>query len=289
MRVLVFGRTGQVATELGRLAGPDLRVTLLGRDEVDLMNPEACAERIAATDADVVINAAAYTAVDKAEEDAAFAEVVNAAAPSAMALASEARGLPLLHISTDYVFDGGKDGAWTEDDPVAPLGVYGRTKLAGEEAVRTAGGMHVILRTAWVVSAHGGNFLKTMLRVGADRDRLTVVDDQHGGPTPAAAIAGTLVTIARAFANGKGVPGTFHFAGSPVTTWCGFAREIFAQADWVKTPEVMAIRTADWTTPAARPANSVLDCSRIHNVYGIAQPDWRTAIGPILTELRETA
>ncbi|MEL7451730.1 MAG: sugar nucleotide-binding protein, partial [Pseudomonadota bacterium] len=186
------------------------------------------------TEADAVINAAAYTAVDRAEEDEAHATLINGEAPGAMARAAAAKGVPFLHISTDYVFDGAKDGAWSEDDPTAPLGAYGRSKLKGEEAVRAAGGGPVILRTAWVFSAHGSNFVKTMLRLARaqaakrsrtqdfDRDRLAVVDDQWGGPTPAADIAAALVAIARAFRAGRGVSGTFHFAGQPATTWCRF-------------------------------------------------------------------
>ena len=289
MRLLVFGRTGQVARELAELAHPDLTVTCLGRDQANLTDTATCAAIIAGTDADVVINAAAYTVVDRAEEEPDLAMAVNAAAPGVMAQAAADRNLPFLHVSTDYVFNGTKDGPWTEDDAAAPLGVYGQTKWAGEQAVLAAAGPHVILRTAWVFSAHGTNFLKTMVRVGAERARLTVVDDQSGGPTPAGAIAVALGTIARAFVAGNGVSGTFHFAGGPATTWHGFAEEIFAQTGWAKTPEVAAIKTADWPTPAARPANSVLDCTRIHDAYGIAQPDWRSAIGPILTALKETA
>ena len=285
MRLLVFGRTGQVATELGRLAGPGLDVTALGRDRANLADADACAAIIAGTDADVVINAAAYTAVDRAEEEEALATAINAAAPGAMARASAEKGLPFLHISTDYVFDGSKEGAWVEDDLTAPLGAYGRSKLAGEEAVRAAGGAHVILRTAWVFSGTGSNFVKTMLGVGRDRDRLTVVDDQRGGPTSAGDIAAALVTIARAFHAGRGSSGTFHFAGRPTTTWCGFAREIFARTGWEKGPEIVPITTADWPTPARRPVNSALDCSKILAAYGIAQPDWQAALDALLKEL----
>lgn len=285
MKILVFGQTGQVARELARLAGPDLTLETLGRADADLTDPEACAARIVATDADAVINAAAYTAVDKAEEEEALAYKVNAEAPGAMARAAAARGLPFLHVSTDYVFDGSGTRAWEEEDPVAPLGAYGRTKLAGEEAVRMAGGPHMILRTAWVFSAHGNNFVKTMLRVGRDRDQLTVVGDQHGGPTAARDIARALVTIARAWDAGSGVSGTFHFAGAPATTWHGFATEIFARTGWDKTPEVAAITTADWPTPAARPANSVLSCAKLQQAYGIAQPDWRAGLEEVLEEL----
>jgi dTDP-4-dehydrorhamnose reductase len=286
LRLLVFGRTGQVATELGRLAGPDLAVTALGRAEADLREPESCARAVAAAETDIVVNAAAYTAVDRAEQEEALATTVNGEAPGAMAEAAARRGLPFLHVSTDYVFDGSREGSWTEDDPPAPLGAYGRSKLAGERAVAAAGGAHVILRTSWVHAGHGTNFVRTMLRAGASRPRVTVVDDQRGGPTPASAVAATLVALAHAFANGRGVAGIFHFCGAPATSWFGFAREIFARADWMPAPELVPIRTADWPTPAARPANSVLDCARIRAAYGIGQPDWRASLGPVIAELR---
>ena len=298
MRLLVFGRTGQVATELLRLAGPDLAVSALGRAEADLADPEACAAAVRRAagggangrpnggTADVVINAAAYTAVDRAEAEEALATRVNGEAPGAMARAAAACGLPFLHVSTDYVFDGGKAGPWVEDDPPAPLSAYGRSKLAGERAVAAAGGPHAILRTSWVHAGHGGNFVRTMLKAGASRPRLTVVDDQHGGPTAAADIAAALVAIARAFAGARGVRGIFHFCGTPATSWHGFAREIFGQARWLATPEIAPIRTADWPTPAVRPRNSVLDCTKIRAAYGIAQPDWRASLGPVLAELK---
>lgn len=282
LKILVFGRTGQVAAELQALAGPDLVVEALGRDRADLADPAACAAQVAATDAGAVINAAAYTAVDRAESEEALATVVNGHAPGAMARACAARGLPFLHVSTDYVFDGSGDRPWREDDPTGPLGAYGRSKLEGERQVAAAGGPHVILRTAWVFSAHGSNFVKTMLRVGAGRDRLTVVDDQRGGPTAAADIAAALVAIARAFAAGRGVSGVFHYAGAPAASWCGFAREIFARSGWPTPPEVAPIRTEDWPTPAARPRNSVLDCGKIAAAYGIGQPAWPEALDRVL-------
>ncbi|MEM8959579.1 MAG: dTDP-4-dehydrorhamnose reductase [Pseudomonadota bacterium] len=287
MKLLVFGNTGQVATELRALAGRGLAITALSRQAADLADPLACTRAIAGTEADAVINAAAFTGVDRAETHAAEAMAVNAIAPGAMARACAKRGLPLLHLSTDYVFDGTKQDPWREDDPTGPLGVYGQSKRAGEEAITAAGGKHVILRTAWVFSGTGANFVKTMLRAGAARGRLAVVDDQRGCPTPAADIARALVSIARAFHAGRGVPGTFHFAGAPTTTWCGLAREIFRQTG--QGPEIRPIATADWPTPARRPANSVLDCTKIREVYGLAQPDWRAGLRTVLADLREVA
>lgn len=282
MDVLVFGRTGQVARELARLL-PDAR--FLGRDEADLTDPAACASRIAALRPGLVINAAAYTAVDRAETDAAAAQTVNADAPGAMARAAARLGAPFLHLSTDYVFDGAAGRPWREDDPVGPLGAYGRTKLDGERQVAAAGGSHVVLRTAWVFSAHGTNFVKTMLRLGRERPLVRVVADQRGGPTPAADVARALLTVARAFAAGRGRSGIFHFAGAPAATWADFAEAVFAEARLPRRPAVERITTADYPTPARRPANSVLDCGRILATYGIAQPDWRAGLRAVLDEL----
>jgi dTDP-4-dehydrorhamnose reductase len=285
MKLLVFGRSGQVATALSALAGPDLAVTCLARTEADLTDPASCAAAVARADADAVINAAAYTAVDRAEEEETLAHRVNGDAPGAIAVACAARGLPFVHLSTDYVFDGTGDRPWREDDETGPLGVYGRSKLAGERAVAAAGGAHAIMRTSWVFSAHGGNFVKTMLRVGAERDRLTVVDDQHGGPTPADAIAEAAVTIARALVRGQGESGVFHFSGAPDTTWHGFARAIFARTGWSRLPEIAPVATDAWPTPARRPANSRLDCGRIAAVFGIGQPDWGAGLDRALAAL----
>ena len=284
MKLLVFGQTGQVAQELARRAGDGLSVTCLSRQATDLTDAAALTSAIERADTDAVINAAAYTAVDKAEEEAALAHAINGTAPGAMAAACAARGLPFVHISTDYVFDGTGDRPWREDDPTGPQGVYGASKLAGEQAVTAAGGAWACLRTAWVFSAHGNNFVKTMLRVGATRDRLTVVEDQHGGPTWAGDIAGACIAVARGLANGK-TPGIYHYAGAPPTTWAGFAREIFARADMATPPEVAGIPTSAWPTPAKRPANSVLDCTRVQGEFGVAQPDWRAALDTVLKEL----
>ncbi|WP_322894333.1 MULTISPECIES: dTDP-4-dehydrorhamnose reductase [unclassified Yoonia] len=286
IRVLVFGQTGQVATELARQAGDDITLTCLDREQADLTDPDACAAQIAATDADVVINAAAFTAVDRAETEPDLAAVINGAAPGAMATACAARGLPFLHVSTDYVFDGSGTRPWQPDDATGPLGAYGRTKLAGEQAVRAAGGAHVILRTSWVFSSHGSNFVKTMLRLGATRDSLTVVADQIGGPTAAADIAAALLVITRAHHAGKGQTGTYHFSGAPDVSWADFAREIFAQSGLAC--KVTDIPTSAYPTPAARPANSRMDCTALLRDYGIDRPDWRKSLGSVLQDLKET-
>ena len=278
MKILVFGQTGQVATELQRQAA----VTALGREAVDLGSPEACAEVIRESDAAAVINAAAWTAVDRAEAEEAAATVVNGAAPAAMAQAAAQKGIPFLHVSTDYVFSGTGTKAWVETDPVAPANAYGRSKLAGEAEVQAAGGNWAILRTSWVFSAHGSNFLRTMLRLGETRETLGVVADQIGGPTPAADIAAALLTMARTMAAGQR-GGLYHFGGQPWVSWADFAREIFAQAGRKVT--VTGIPTSAYPTPATRPLNSRLDCGAITRDFGLAAPDWKAGVKQVLRDL----
>ncbi len=280
MKLLVFGSTGQVACELHRLL-PD--AIFLSRAEADLSDPPSCAAAIMAHEADVVINAAAYTAVDKAEDDEEAAELVNGAAPAVMARTACARGIPFLHISTDYVFNGGGTRPWQPDDETSPLGAYGRSKLAGEHGIRAAGGRFVILRTSWVFSAFGSNFVKTICRLGQSRDSLNVVADQIGGPTAAQDIAAALVEIARQMHADKGAPGTYHFAGAPDVSWADFAREIYRQAG---LPTVVHdIPTAAYPTPAQRPLNSRMDCSTLEAVFGISRPDWRASLTTVLHDL----
>lgn len=282
MKLLVFGQTGQVAQELARRVPDGVRAVFLSRDRADLSDPGACAAAIAAADADAVINAAAWTAVDKAEAEEAAAMVVNGAAPAAMARASAARGVPFVHISSDYVFDGAGDQPFGEDHPTGPLGAYGRSKLAGEVGVQAAGGRHVILRTSWVFSAHGANFVKTMLRLGRDRESLNVVADQVGGPTPAAAIADAVFVAAQAMVNGA-AGGTYHFSGAPDVSWAAFAREIMQQAGL--GCQVNEIPTTAYPTPAIRPLNSRLNCDGFARDFGVMRPDWRAGLDDILQEL----
>ena len=279
MTTLVFGRSGQVAKELARLA-PD--AVFLGRDQADLSDPAACAAAIRAHRPAVVINAAAWTAVDKAESEEAAATVVNGDAPTAMAQVCAELEIPFLHISTDYVFDGTDEAPFAPEHPTAPLGAYGRSKLKGELGVRAAGGNHLILRTSWVVSAHGANFVKTMLRLGRERESLTVVGDQIGGPTPAAAIAAALLTAAQAMQAGQ-QGGTHHFSGAPDTSWADFAREIMARAGLAC--RITDIPTSAYPTPARRPANSRMDCASLTAAFGIERPDWRGGLDDILREL----
>ncbi|AUH65682.1 dTDP-4-dehydrorhamnose reductase [Paracoccus zhejiangensis] len=279
--LLVFGRSGQVARELQRRAPEAM---FLGREAVDLTDPAACAAVIAQSDCGAVINAAAYTAVDRAETDAETARLVNAEAPAAMARAAAAKGVPFLHVSTDYVFDGSGETARDETAPTAPLGAYGATKRAGEEAIAAAGGQWAVMRTSWVFSAHGANFVKTMLRLGAERDRLTIVADQIGGPTPAGDIATALLAMAGQMVADPQKGGLYHFAGAPDTSWADFARAIFRLSGL--TTKVVDIPSSDYPTPARRPLNSRLDCHRITTDFGVARPDWQAGLAQVLAELK---
>jgi len=284
MKVLVFGKTGQVARALIAVGSAQgVQVIALGRDDADLSDSKACAAAIAACDADAVINAAAWTAVDAAEsqEDAAY--VVNAAAPAAMAEACAAKGLPFVHLSTDYVFDGSEGEAWLPDAPTQPLSAYGRTKRAGEQLISEVGGAVVILRTAWVFDDTGQNFVTTMLRLSETRDTLSVVADQTGGPTPATAIAQACFTVIRAMVTGRDVSGIYHLSGAPDVTWADFARAIFAAAGREVT--VADIATADYPTAARRPANSRLDCTSLSDTFGITRPDWRAYLTQMLRQI----
>lgn len=279
MSLLVFGRTGQLGIAL-REAAPS--ALFLGRDLADLSQPETCASAIYASRPSAVINAAAYTEVDRAEEEEALAHVVNGEAPGAMARACAELGIPFLHVSTDYIFDGKGDCPHRPEDPISPINAYGRSKAAGEAAVRSAGGAHAILRTSWVFSASGNNFVTTMLRLGRTRSQLNVVDDQIGGPTPARALAEALLQMADAMVAGQD-GGTYHFAGVPAVSWKGFARETFACSG--QEVAVCGIPTSEYPTLAQRPLNSRLDCTSLEEDFSIKLPDWRVALSRVVTEL----
>ncbi|MDC3394373.1 dTDP-4-dehydrorhamnose reductase [Planktomarina temperata] len=281
--ILVFGKTGQVATELQRLGD----VVALGRDQVDLSDPQACADAIRTHAPRAVINAAAYTAVDRAEEEEALATIINGDAPAAMARVCMELGIPLIHISTDYVFDGTGERPWQPDEPTDPQNAYGRSKLAGEVGIRNGGAVHAILRTSWVVSAHGANFVKTMLRLSDKRDALSVVADQIGGPTPARDIAVASLKIAEQLIDDPSKSGTYHLTGAPDASWAEFAYEIFGQAG--KAMTVTPIPTAEYPAPAQRPLNSRMDCCATKQVFDIARPDWREGLRMILNELEGTS
>ncbi|MBV1862915.1 MAG: dTDP-4-dehydrorhamnose reductase [Rhodobacteraceae bacterium] len=281
MKVLVFGRTGQVAHALAQHDG----VMVLDRAQADLMQPDICADWIARTDADAVINAAAFTAVDGAQSDADTAMMVNGTTPGAMAVAAAVRDLPFVHISTDYVFDGSGVQPWQPDAAKGPLNVYGASKLAGEQAIQAAGGRFVILRTSWVFSPEGNNFVKTMLRLSHTRDVLNIVEDQVGGPTGADDIANACLEIARQLAINPVLAGTYHFSGAPDVSWADFARVIFHKAG--KDVQVSGIATSEYSTPAKRPLNSRLDCSAL-SAFGLHRPDWGLALTRVLHQLEGT-
>lgn len=287
---LVLGASGQVASAIARrFATSDIRVTSMGRGELDLSDAAAARGGVLAAAPDIVINAAAYTAVDRAETepDAAFA--LNATGPAAAAAAAAAIGAPFIHFSTDYVFDGSKGSPYVESDGPRPLGVYGRSKLEGERAVAEANGEHIIIRTSWVCAPTGANFLRTMLRLAAERDELGVVDDQHGSPTFASDLAdGALRMVERLRSDRPDTPwGVFHLTGAGDTTWCGFARAIMegSAARGGPSARIRAISTLDYPTPVRRPADSRLDCSRIADVYGIEPRRWQDALSRALDQI----
>ena len=299
MRVLVVGGTGQVArslavgaTDPGRMESLD--VVCVGRPDLDLEAPATVAKVISGSRADVVVNAAAYTAVDQAESEREAAFAINEAGAGAVAAEAHRCGLPVLHISTDYVFDGEKASPYAEGDATSPLGAYGESKLAGEAAVANANPRHVILRTAWVHSPFGKNFVKTMLRLAETRDELGVVDDQVGSPTYAPDLAKAILDVAAAIATRSASTdgwGIYHAAGSGETTWCGMAREVFDQARQHGLPDanVRAITTADYPTPAARPKNSRLDCGKLEAQFGLRMPSWESGVARCVAELARGA
>jgi len=287
--VLVTGGSGQVGGALAAMGEVEgFRFVAPGRDELDLLSPTSFAAFLASRPWAAIINAAAYTAVDKAESEVEEAWRINALAPAVLAREAARAGVPLVHVSTDYVFNGASARPYMEDDAVAPLGVYGASKAAGEQGVRTGGGRFAIVRTSWVVSAQRANFLKTMLRLGAERDVLRVVADQQGAPTSARDLAGSLARVARALACDPVAPsGTFHFANAGATTWADFAAEIFRLSAQRGGPSarVEPITTADYPTPARRPACSLLSTGRIQTLYGVTPRPWQAAIRDIIDEL----
>jgi dTDP-4-dehydrorhamnose reductase len=293
--ILVTGGAGQVGAELIAHAWP-LGVTVLApsRAELELTDAASVSAWFAAHEVAAVINPAAYTAVDRAETEVGAAFAANALAPALLAEASKAAGVPLVHVSTDYVFDGSGAGPYAEDGALAPLGVYGASKLAGELAVRSGNPRSVVVRTAWVLSPHRANFLKTMLRLAGDRDRVSVVADQFGCPTSARDIAQALATIAlRLIADPEAPTGVYHFVNDGDTSWAGLAEEIFAVSRdrGGNFAEVTPITTAEYPTPARRPVNSRLSTAKITADYDITPRPWRDAVAEIIDELsnRNTA
>jgi dTDP-4-dehydrorhamnose reductase len=274
--ILVFGKDGQVGRELSKLND----VKAVGRQEADLSDPAACAALIRFVAPRAVINAAAYTNVDKAQSEQALATVINADAPAAMGAVCAELGIPMVHISTDYVYSGAGSAPQKTTDPTGPLNVYGTSKLAGEEGVRLA--THVILRTSWVFSEHGNNFVKSMLRLGAERDSLNIVADQIGGPTAASDLAQACYQAVEQLIADPSLSGTFNYAGAPDVSWADFAREIFAKSGVECV--VNDIPSHEFPTPAARPKNSRMDCSALSKL-SIQRPDWRDSLTNVLSTL----
>jgi dTDP-4-dehydrorhamnose reductase len=283
VRILQFGSTGQLSREMRARGGGS--VTALSRADVDLADAAAVERAVLEAEADLVVNAAAYNAVDKAESEEALAFAVNAEAPGAMARACHAKGIPLIHVSTDCVFDGTKDGAWTEEDVPNPLGAYGRSKLAGERAVLESGAAAVALRTSWVFSPYGRNFLQIMLNLGRTQPEVRVVDDQYGKPTCAGDMADFILAAApRLAAREPNLTGLFHFANPEATTRRGFAEAIFEGAG-IETP-IVPIPTSAFPTPAPRPLNAVLDCGKLERAYGVRLRSWREGLTEALAAMK---
>ncbi len=287
--ILILGGAGQVGTALQRLAWPDdVRVVAPSRADLDVTDETAVARALDAQTYAAVINAAAYTAVDKAESEVAAAWRLNALGPAILAAETARRGVPLVHVSTDYVFDGTRPGARTPDEPVSPVSVYGASKAAGEMAVRSTNPRHAILRTAWVVSPYRANFVRTMLRLAGERERLGVVDDQRGSPTSADDLAAVLAAVALRLAENAEAPvGTHHAVNAGTTTWCGLARAVMtgAQARGGHGVPVDAIASAAYPTPARRPAYSGLDTGSLGAAYGLTLRPWEAALSDILDAL----
>lgn len=291
MKALVIGGTsGQVSKQIAMLDCPDFTVTVRGRPDVDLTISSTLEPVISADRPDVVINCGAYTAVDQAESDAANARATNAGGPAALGKICAAAGIPLIHLSTDYVFDGSKIAPYLESDPVSPSSVYGVTKLGGEEAIAASGARHVIVRVSWVHAPEGKNFVRTMLRVAGSRDRIGVVADQIGRPTYAPHLAIALRDIAARLVLDPSAPtGIFHLTGSgEPSSWRQFAEAIFAASNVRGGPSAVAdpIATSAYPTPAKRPANSVLDCTRIKEAYGLLLPNWKQGVEECVEAIR---
>ncbi len=291
MRLIVTGLEGQVVRSLiERGAARDVEIIAVGRPQLDLANEASIEAALMSVPGDIIINAAAYTAVDKAETEEALAMQINGAGAGAVSRIAASRGLPIIHLSTDYVFDGTLDRPYCENDPVAPIGAYGRSKWAGEKAVAAANPHHTILRTAWVYSPFGNNFIKTMLRLGETREALSVVADQHGSPTSALDIADAVISIAERILAQPEDPsfyGTFHLTGSGEATWAEFATYIFAEAEkhGRKPVQVHSITTADYPTPARRPSNSRLSNESLSKAFAVRLPAWRLSTANCVARL----
>ena len=296
MKILLFGKNGQVGWELQRSLAPLGELIALDHDGApglsgDFAHPDSLAATVRAVAPDLIVNAAAHTAVDKAESEPDFARALNALAPGVLAREAAALGALLVHYSTDYVFDGSGSAPWAEDAPTGPLSVYGATKREGEELIRQSGCRHLIFRTSWVYAARGGNFAKTMLKLAAERDTLTIIDDQHGAPTGAELLADVTAHAARMTLANPDLAGTYHLVAGGETTWHGYARHVieFARARGVPikvAPEaILPVPTSAFPTPARRPANSRLATHKLQQAFGLVLPDWQRGVERMLTEI----
>jgi dTDP-4-dehydrorhamnose reductase len=296
MKILLLGKNGQVGWELQRSLAPLGEVIALDHDGApglsgDFADPESLAATVRAVAPGLIVNAAAHTAVDKAESEPDFARALNALAPGVLAREAAALGALLVHYSTDYVFDGSGSAPWTEDAPTGPLSVYGRTKCEGEERIRQSGCRHLIFRTSWVYAARGGNFAKTMLKLAAERDRLTIISDQYGAPTGAELLADVTAHAARMTLANPDLAGTYHLAAAGETTWHGYACHVieFARARGVPIQvaldAILPVPTSAFPTPAQRPANSRLATARLRDAFGLTLPAWQSGVERMLTEI----
>ncbi|GAB7533736.1 dTDP-4-dehydrorhamnose reductase [Pseudomonas sp. 3A(2025)] len=290
MKILVIGQHGQVSQHLQRSLADLGELQVLGREQLDLSHSHAIIQTVQAAQPDLIINAAAHTAVDQAEKEPGLARAINATAPGLLAEAAAGLGVPLIHYSTDYVFDGRKPAPYTEQDAPHPLGVYGSSKLAGEQAIKAVGGQHLILRTSWVYSLHGRNFLLTMQKLLQERESLSVVADQIGAPTWAGSIAHSTRQLIERWRDGTpGAWGVYHLTNSGETSWYGFAQAIGKQllAEGKPCATLAPIAASAYPTPAARPLNSRLDCSLLAHQWGVTQPDWQHALLECLAGQRQ--
>ena len=296
MKILLFGKNGQVGWELQRSLAPLGEVVALDFDSpgpltADFSQPESLAATVRAVAPQIIVNAAAHTAVDKAESEPDLARAINAAAPGVLAREAAASGAWLMHYSTDYVFDGSGNKPWVEDSPTGPLSAYGQTKLEGEQAIRASGCRHLIFRTSWVYAARGGNFAKTMLKLAADRDRLTVIDDQIGAPTGADLLADLTAHALRTAAAQPQLSGTYHAVASGQTSWHGYASHVVAyaraagQAIKVAPEAIVPVPTSAFPTPARRPGNSRLDTRKLRDTFGLTLPPWHSGVDRMLAEV----
>jgi len=287
-KILIMGAGGQVGHQLA-IATTPCEVIALTRSQLDITQQATVLDTVKSHQPDIIINAAAYTAVDKAEQESDLAFAINRDGVKYLALAAKEARIPLLHVSTDFVFDGEKEDAYTEDDPTAPLGVYSQSKADGEAVLREILPEHINLRTSWVFSSHGSNFVRTMLRLGSERDELNIVDDQWGCPTSARSIAQILLLIAHRHLEGESIAwGTYHYANHPKINWYRYAQTIFEMVSGINatpSPKLNPIPTSAYPTPVRRPLNSVLDCRKIEAAFGIVRPDWHDELREILVSM----